>query len=472
MRHLVWIILQDINLLILLYFLSINSFYLITSLIAFRFLKKYAKRMKLFDANEVVAITGSPPITLFAPAYNEEATCVHSIRSLLTLQYADYEIIVINDGSKDATMQTLIDAFELKAAHRYPIENVPTKTVKQIYWSAIHPNLWVIDKVNGGKADALNCGLNYCSTPYFCAMDADSLLEPDALSRIIRPFLEDERTIAAGGIIRIVNGCEVNGGMVTKIGLPEKLLPRLQVLEYLRAFLAGRMGWDALQATLIISGAFGIFRRSIVAEVGGYSIGTVGEDMELVVRLHRHCLENKIPYRISFVPDPVAWTECPEQRKILGRQRERWQRGLVQVLTRHRKMLMNPRYGRIGLLAYPFFFFLEMLGPIVEFSGYILFIVALIFGSVTISYAVAFLMIAILLGVALSIAAVGLEELSFHRYPTTRDVLHLFWLAVIESFGYRQMLTYYRLKGIIFAMRGVKSWGVMERQGFTQQVSK
>jgi cellulose synthase/poly-beta-1,6-N-acetylglucosamine synthase-like glycosyltransferase len=291
-------------------------------------------------------------------------------------------------------------------------------------------------------------------------------LERDALTRVVRPFLEESKTVAAGGIIRIANGCTIEAGAVTNVRLPDSLVARFQVLEYLRAFLVGRMGWDALEGNLIISGAFGIFRRATVIAAGGFSTDTVGEDMELVVRLHRHFRSLGRPYRVVFVPDPVAWTECPERVRVLARQRDRWQRGLVESLTRHMPMLLNPRFGRIGLLAFPYFFFLEMLGPVIEAVGYVAFVVTLLLGLASIPYVVAFLAVAVALGVALSIAAVGLEELTFRRYPRFRDLLALFWLAVAENFGFRQMSAFWRIRGMVSKLRGIRAWGVMERKGF------
>ena len=297
-------------------------------------------------------------------------------------------------------------------------------------------------------------------------MDSDSLLERDALIRVVRPFLEDRRTVAAGGIIRVVNGCTVKAGVVTDIRLPRNLLVKFQVLEYLRAFLAGRVGWDALGATLIISGAFGIFRRSLVAEIGGFATDTVGEDMELVVRLHRHCLEKGIPYRISFVPDPVAWTEAPSTVRTLSRQRDRWQRGLSEVIFRHRDMLLNPRFGRLGMWAYPHFYFLEVWGPIIEVSGYVAFGVSLLLGWASTAYVLGFLTVAVVLGIVLSVMAVGLEELTFRRYPRTTDLLWFFALAVLENAGYRQLTAFWRIRGALSFMRKKKGWGDMTRTGF------
>ena len=459
-----------VNVLVIAYFVVLNLFYLLTSLTAFRALRRYARRLELLDTEELIAGGGVPPITLIAPALNEEATCVEATRSLLTLRYPEFEILVVSDGSRDATVARLTEAFALEPATRAPMAAIPTRAVRAIWHSRVHPNLWVIDKENGGKADALNVGLNHCRTPLFCAMDADGLLERDALIRVVRPFLERRDTVAVGGIIRIINGCAVERGAVTQVRLPTSLLARFQVLEYLRAFLSGRMGWAALDATLIISGAFGLFRRSIVVAAGGFATDTVGEDMELVVRLHRRCRERGGPYRVTFVPDPVAWTECPETFATLGRQRDRWQRGLTQSLVRHRRMLFNPRYGRIGLLAYPYFFFLEMLGPGVELAGYVAFALLVATGRASGPFVVAFLMVAFGFGVALSVAAVGLEELSFRRYPRLRDVMQLFALAVAENFGYRQLTTFWRVRGMISALRRKKGWGAMSRKGFVPRV--
>lgn len=459
-------VLQGATLLVLVYFLAVNAVYLFTSLLAFRGMSTYAERVRSLDFRELLTRGAAPPITLLAPAYNEEATCVESVRSLLALEYPDFEVLVVNDGSKDATVERLREAFELVPGDRIPTAGVPTARIRQVYRSRRHPNLWVIDKENGGKADALNAGLNHCQTPLFCAMDADTLLERDALHRVVRPFLEDETTVAVGGTIRIVNGCRVRHGLVEEVGLPRNLLARIQVLEYLRAFLAGRMGWDALEATLIISGAFGTFQRAAVVEAGGYATDTVGEDMELVVRLHRRMRERKVPYRIRFLPDPVAWTEAPESARVLGRQRDRWQRGLAQVLTRHRVMLLNPRYGRIGTLAYPYFVFLEMFGPFFELIGYLSVPILLLTGKVNLLFAATFLAVAVGLGLVLSVLAVALEELTFRRYPRRSDLYRLFLLAFAENIGYRQLSAWWRIRGMWNWLRKDESWGKMERKGF------
>ncbi len=453
----------------LIYFGTLNVSYLAMTFIAIRMLVSHARRQRSFQVHELIARESAPPISIIAPMYNEEATCLPAVQSLLALSYPHYEVIMVNDGSTDGTLDNVVAAFEMEQTARYPTATIPCAEIRGIYRSRQHHNLWLIDKENGGKSDALNAGINYCTKPLFCAIDADTLLDPDALLRIVRPFIEDSSTVAAGGIIRIVNDCPIHRGRVAEVKMPQNRLARYQVLEYLRAFLAGRVGWDAVGMVLIISGAFGLFKRSMVVEVGGYATDTVGEDMDLVVRLHRHCREKGLRYAVRFIGDPVAWTECPESMRILSRQRDRWQRGLAQVLTRHRKMLFNPRYGRVGMVAYPYFFFLEMVGPAVEVSGYLFFLLALITGSISTTHAVAFFMVAVVLGVVLSVLSVVLEEISFRRYNKVTDLLRLFWLAVEENFGYRQLHTWWRLKGLISHLRGRMEWGDMKRKGFAVQ---
>lgn len=459
-------LLEAFNLFILGYFFVLNASYLVMNLMAFRELRRYSDRLKTVRLEAFMRSVAPPPVTLIAPAYNEEHTCLESVRALLALEYPDFEVLVVNDGSTDGTLDVLRDTFELTPASRFPTARIPTETVRQVWRSRTHPNLWIVDKENGGKADALNAGINYCRTPLFCAMDADSLLEREALIRLTRPFMEDVSLVAAGGIVRIANGCTIRDGTLRQIRLPENLLARFQVLEYIRAFLGGRMGWDALGATLIISGAFGVFRRSAVVEAGGYRSDTVGEDMELVVRLHRHFREKGTPYTIRYIPDPVAWTECPESLRMLGRQRDRWQRGLIESLVGHLRMAFNPRYGRIGMLAFPYFLFFELLGPIIEFGGYVAFLVAVFTGHASNLYIFTFLALAVAFGVTISVTSVALEELTFRRYPRVRDLLQLFWLAILENFGYRQLITFWRMRGVISKLRRVESWGTMERKGF------
>lgn len=404
------------------------------------------------------------------PAYNEEFTIVASIRSLLQLTYHEYEIIVINDGSKDGTLAELQREFELIPFAEVYWNKLPTKPERGIWRSRRHPNLRVIDKENGGKADALNVGINAARYPLFCAVDADSILQRDSLQLIVQPFIEDARTVASGGTVRVVNGCDVSGGYLVSVGLPKKLLPLLQIVEYLRAFLFGRLGWSPLNALLVISGAFGLFRKSSVIEAGGYRTDTVGEDMELVMRLHRFHREQRIPYRIVFEPNPVCWTEVPETVRVLKSQRVRWQRGLSESLVLNRGLLFDLRGGWISWVAFPFTVLFEWLGPVIEVFGYVFMIVGFWLGIISWPAFLTFTLVAIVLGVLLSISALMLEEMSFHLYPSRRQFAILVLMAIVENFGYRQLVMLWRLKGLLHWMVGAKAkWGTMTRSANWQR---
>ncbi len=461
-------ILSVFNFAILVYFGVVSSIYIALTIVAFRSMRRHVNQLQAFRIDDIIASGANLPISVIVPAFNEASTIADSVRSLLSLQYPNYEVIVVNDGSSDGTLTRLRAAFELSPTNRAPTSSIETAAVRGLYRSRLHPTLFVVDKENGGKADALNAGLNLSRGAILCALDADTLLESDALARIARPFLENASTVAVGGIVRIANGSTIDGGSVTDVRLPRQILPRLQVLEYLRAFLSARVGWDALNSTLIISGAFGAFRRSMVGEVGGYDTNTVGEDMELVVRLHRHCRDTGTPYRISFIPDPVAWTEVPTSLGQLSRQRNRWQRGLGQVLVRHRSMILRPRYGTPGMLGLPFLVVFELIAPVVELAGWLALVAAILMGAASPVSIAAFLALAVFMGSAISLAAVALEELSFRRYHRLGDLTALLGVALIESFGYRQLTAIWRLQGLVAWVVGDTTWGEMHRKGFDQ----
>ncbi len=450
------------------YFLVVNLVYTLFIVMSYREILRQVRHGSFSDHRILVQSELTPPISVLAPAYNESATIVQSVKSLLKLNYGKYEVVVINDGSKDDTLQQLVQEFGLYRSKRLYRPYVQAKPVRGIYRSMLpeYGNLVVVDKENGGKADALNVGINVAQHPYVCSIDADSLLEDDALQKVIKPFLEDDTVIAAGGIVRIANGCEVVNGRVVKVGLSKKLLPIFQVVEYFRAFLSGRMAWHSVNGLLIISGAFGMFRRAELIEVGGYRHDTVGEDMELVVRLHRVKREQRKPYRVAFVPDPVCWTEAPEQVSILSRQRNRWQRGLFDTLRIHLRMLLNPRYGVVGMAAMPYFFFVELLGPVFELLGYIVMMVMLVLGQLNAPMAFLFFTVALVYGVMFSVGAVLFEEISFQRYPNPKDLAVLIAFGVLENFGYRQLTVWWRIKGLIDYFRGKTGWGSMTRKGF------
>jgi cellulose synthase/poly-beta-1,6-N-acetylglucosamine synthase-like glycosyltransferase len=451
---------------VLAYFFAINAWYLILLVSALLELRRHMLLITDESRHLLLSSTLSPTISILAPAYNEEATIETSLRALLALQYPNLEIIVISDGSKDRTVQVLIDRFSLVPVKTIYEQRIKTKPVRMLYRSSTYPALVVVDKENGGKADALNVGLSFARGELVCAMDADTLIEGDGLQRMVRPFLYATDVVATGGTIRVVNGSEVKHGRVLKARVPTHLLPGVQVVEYLRAFLFGRLGWNRLGGNIIISGAFGLFQRDAVVTAGGYLHDTVGEDMELVLRLKRLSYEKGGPGKIAFVPDPVAWTEVPESAAVLGRQRDRWHRGLADVLWRHRRMMFNPRYGVTGLFVYPYYAFVELLAPLIEVIGLLTLGLGLAFGMLDWKFAALFYLTAYGLGTAMTAFTLILEDLSFHRYATFRDRALLFWWALLENLGYRQMTVYWRLRGLWKFIRGRKEWGAMERKGF------
>ncbi len=453
---------------VLAYFLAINTLYLLFSVVAFFSLAQHRRRWTSRALEVVMRSPATPAISVIAPAYNEEATIEQSLRSLLLLNHPQFEVVVVNDGSKDKTIEKMVEAFGLMRAPVVYPQPLDTQPVRALYRSLDHPDLVVIDKANGGKADAINAGINAARYPLVCVIDADSILEPEALMRASLPFIENPDTLATGGIIRIVNGCTVEAGRVTKVDMPDSWLARFQVVEYLRAFLSGRVFMSAANALLIISGAFGLFRRDAVIEVGGFRHDTIGEDMEIVARLHRRWRDTNRPYRVVFQPDPVCWTEAPETRKILASQRNRWQRGTCQVLSYHMAMMGNPKYGSVGWFAMPYFLIFEAAGPLIEVSGYAVTLLAVMFGLLDVVFAQLFFLVAVVFGAMISITSVLLEEMSFRRYPKVRHLLLLAALGVVENFGYRQLTTYWRLKGLIDFLRNKQGWGVMTRKGFAK----
>ena len=450
----------------LVYFVVLNGTYLVFTGVAWRGITQHRRERRYAALEEAFASPLTPPISILLPAYNEEAGIVQSVHSLLALRYPSLEVVVVSDGSTDSTVERLREAFDLVPVRKALRAGIETAPVLATYASRLKPSLTVIEKENGGKADALNCGVNAARHAYVCAIDADALLEEDALLRVAKPIVDDpERVVATGGIVRIVNGCSVDHGRVVSVGLPTSSIATMQVVEYLRAFLVGRVGWSRLGLLLIISGAFGVFRRSLVEAVGGWSTTTVGEDVELVLRLHRHLKERGEEYRIEFVADPVCWTECPETLRVLSRQRRRWQRGLAEALWRHRRLVGNPRYGLLGMFALPYFLLFELLGPVIQLLGLPIVTVAFAVDSVSLGFLVAFLLMSLFLAVLLSVSALALEEVSFRRHASGREAARLLAYAVLENFGYRQINDVWRLQALVDLARGKTKWGEMPRRG-------
>lgn len=448
---------------ILIYFAVINSIYMVFTIIAFFDLLSFDRRFRRRGVGDVLSGTTFRPISILVPAYNEKETIVSSVRSMLDVGYPEFEVIVINDGSTDDTLTLLQHEFSLFPVTDATRQQLPTKPVKGVYRSLDHPNLVVLDKENGGKSDALNAGINISAYPLFCSVDADSLLNSDALLRIARPFVEDDRIVAAGGIVRVLNGSLVEHDRVVKSRAPSSLILLCQTIEYVRGFLTGRTALGRLNALLIISGAFGLFLKQAVIDAGGYNSNTVCEDMELVVRLHRYAREEKRVARAIFVPDPVCWTQVPSDWKSLLRQRDRWQRGLIESLWMHSKMMLNPKYGAVGMIGMPFYLFFEAIGPVVEFLGYLLIPLLWLVGELEPTFAILFFVLAVLYSIMLSLLALVVDDLLFQRYDRPRDLGKLMVSAFIEFIGYRQILTFRRgiaFFGVLFRRR---DWGKIKR---------
>lgn len=462
------------NYLVLAYYTAANGIYLVLLILAVSMISSHLLRLGYGKYQETIHPSVAPPISVLVAAYNEESNIVESTRSLLLLNYPDFEIVVVNDGSSDTTLKRLVDGFNLKRMNIIYRETISTARVLGFYLNPDVPNLLVVDKAHFGKADSLNVGINVSRAPYFCSVDADSILEKDALMRLMRPIIEEPELVkATGGIVRLVNGCDVNAGKLVKVRLPEDTLSRLQVVEYIRSFLFGRAGLSVLNSLLVISGTFSMFHKRTVQEAGGYLLNTVTEDMELVIRLHKHLIDKKIKYRINFVPDPICWTEAPKDLEVLKRQRRRWHLGLAESIYIYRKMLFNPRYGRIGLFALPYQLLVELLGPSIEVLGYFVVAVSFALGMVNLDFFLLFVTMAILIGIFFSTAAVLLEEMSYRRYPKLRDLMTLLAVGVIESFGYRQILALWRTEALIkFLFSKEKKWEVVKKEGFGQPAVK
>lgn len=458
------------NYLVISYYTVANAVYLVLLALAVWLIAANLRRLAYGGYHESLGPLGQPPVSVLIAAYNEESNIVETVRSLFRLNYPDYEVIVVNDGSEDGTLERLISRFGLKRSNLVYRPIIPTARVRAVYVNPEMPNFYVVDKAHSGKADSLNAGINLSGAPYFCSVDADSVLEDEALTRLMRPIVENPGEVrATGGIVRIINGCAVEDGRITGISLPKDSLSRFQVVEYIRSFLFGRAGLSALNSLLIISGTFSMFHKKSVADVGGYRKDTVTEDMELVVRLHRHLRRKKERYRVTFVPDPICWTEAPSSFAMLARQRKRWHTGLAESLIRYRSMLFNPAYGRVGLFAMPYHLLIELFGPVVEIFGYAVVASSFAFGLIGLEFFMLFLVLAVLVGVFFSTGAVLLEEITYRRYPRGRDLFILLVYGVLENFGYRQAVSFWRVQALLrYVFLGTGRWEVVEKKGFDE----
>jgi cellulose synthase/poly-beta-1,6-N-acetylglucosamine synthase-like glycosyltransferase len=463
----IYILLNVVNHTVFWYYFICNLAYLAILLIALKTSAAHQHSVESYRLQWITDSPLSPPISLIAPAHNEEKSIRIAIRNLLALDYPELEVIVVNDGSQDSTLQELQDEFQLRPVRSVYVKQVESAKVRGLYRSDVDSRLLVIDKEAGGsKADAVNAGLNAATSPYVCIVDSDSVLERDALLRIMIPVFEDpKRVVGVGGIVRVLNGSEIKDGQLRHVRLPRKGIETVQVIEYLRAFLLGREAWAQGNMMMIISGAFGLFRTDLVRAVGGYRSRAIGEDIDLVARLHRYLLEKGMDYRIQFVPDPVCWTEVPSDLKSLGRQRARWQKGLLDTLWPNRDMLFRPRYGRIGFFALPYLWIFELFAPVIEIGGIITIVLAAALGALSREFFLQFLIFGYAFATVISLGAVLQEEITYKRYNDWQDVVRLVSCCFLEHFPYRQLHMIWRLQGLWQFLRGDMAWRPVERKG-------
>lgn len=456
---------------ILYYTISIFSIYIFLAIVSAIELHRSFYSAKITNYDAIISSPFAPMITVIAPAYNESLTIVENIKALLALYYPNFEIIVVNDGSKDNTLEKAIKAFDLEKVPYVIDYKIPCNEITGIYKSQkkAFNNLTIIDKLNGGKADALNAGINISKGEYFISIDVDSIIDPYALQKLIKPFLEetDRKVIATGGVIRIANSCKIVDGQLIEINVPDNFLARCQVIEYNRAFLMGRLAWSRMDGLLLISGALGIFDKEVVIACGGYYTKTVGEDMELVVRMRKYMAEKKIKYKVDYISDPLCWTEAPTTLKVLGSQRNRWTRGTVDTLFLHRNIFFNPKYGFMGMVSHPFWVFYEWLAPYIEVFGVLYFLTIAFFGQPNWPLFYVMILFVYFFAVTFSTYAILFDHLAYHRYKKKRMIIKLIMTAWLEPIILHPMVVYWAIRGNFdLFIRKKKTWGNMTRVGF------
>ena len=446
------------------YFILMQAYLVFLALTSGMALRRNHHLRRFGRVGEMLSSKASPPVSIIIPAYNEEAGIVDAVRSMSIVKYPRFELVVVNDGSEDRTLESLIEAFSLEKV-RVPIrQTLPSATIRGVYRGRSGVDLTLIDKENAGRADALNAGINAARYPYVFLTDADVILAPDCLVQAMQRVVEDrERTIGIGGNIRPLNGSKVQLGHLIEASVPKRIVPRFQVLEYVRTFLATRPAWSWMNAVPLVSGAFGIWRRDAIMAVGGLAEGHMGEDMDLTMRIHRHYLQSKIPYRIVYEPSAVVWTEVPETLRVLRRQRIRWHRGLLTIVSDFKAMTFNLRYRQLGMITWSAFYLFEYLAPIIEFAGWFVIPIAWYFGAINSVALVWMLLIALGMGILNSLVALLLDE-SYGYFNSPEDTSRLIVMSLIENFGIRQMTVIWRIRAL-FGGRAVRNWGNMERRG-------
>lgn len=451
------------ELIFFIYFLIINLGYLSLNVLGLMSIRPHALNQmhKLWPLN---LDHTSPPISIIVPAYNEELTIVDSINSLLNVNYIKYEIIIVCDGSKDNTLGELKKHFQLVRSYDSFREELIHQPILETYHSLKDPRIRVVYKKNGGKADATNCGINISQYPLFCCIDADTLLDPECFNKMIKPFIFNNNTIAVGGIVRALNGIEVENGLVKEFRLPKTVIELSQVVEYLRSFFLGRMGWMATDSLLIISGAFGLFQKKAVINVGGYRKGSLGEDMDLILRLRRYYLKTGESYKIDFLPDAISYTQVPDDWATLGKQRRRWQRGLWECLVEHKELLFNRKGGYVAFLSYPFFILAEALGPVFELLGYIGVICLSLLGWINPYTALFFYVFSVLIGLIISFTSIIIEDFYYNNF-SFKYLMYMTAIFFLEVCFYRYVSLYWRIQGTAqYFFQSKHDWGDMKRK--------
>jgi len=460
------------NYFFLIYGISLMTIYFLGVILASRAINSNKKKSRFLQVDDIVSATDIPSVALIAPAYNEGMTIIENVKSLLSIQYPYYELIVVNDGSKDDSLEKLIKEFRLeKMDATFITQPIPTATVKYVYKSVLkkYTHLTVLDKNNGGKADALNAGINFATSELVVCTDVDCIIEQNALLKMVRPYLEeyDREIIACGGGIGIANDSIVRNGVLKELKLPNKIVPMIQVVEYIRSFLLGRMAWTEINGLMLVSGAFGMYPRKRVIEVNGFNPKTVGEDLELCIRLRRLMEEKNISYRVVYLPETLCWTEGPSDYHVLIQQRDRWARALWETLRIHRDLSFNRKYGAMGVLYYPYWVIFEFGAPIIEALGLIFIFVFALFGMVNWTIAILLFTAVYLIGCIFSSAAIFMYVKNFNHYNKPKQVIELLLAAYLEPFVYHPILLYGQLKGYYKKIFGIKSgWGTMTRKGF------
>ncbi|WP_341837229.1 glycosyltransferase [Chitinophaga pollutisoli] len=479
------------------YGLAMLTMYAILAILSFRGVMRFKRKDRNTDYTCMLNSELAPGISVIAPAFNEGVTIIQNVRSLLTLNYSRFEVIIVNDGSTDDTLQKLIDEFELREVDFAYNERIKTQPVRRLFKSTdvAYDKLVVIDKVNGkSKADASNAGINAAAYDYFLCTDVDCIIEKDTLLRLIKPFMEEEykkvqqigepcpecgfvhiveegvRVIASGATLRLANDCEIDQGVLVRVRPPRKLLPRFQEMEYIRAYVLGKMGWSMINCVPNVSGGLGLFDKEIAIKAGGYDHKSFAEDMDIVTRMCQYMIDNKMRYAVRYIPTTQCWTEGPPNMKVFSRQRTRWGRGMAEIVTIHRKMIFNPRYKLMGMVVLPCSLLFEFLAPIIEFTGVLYYIYLIATNAINWDYALILLAFVYLYSVMITTLAICWDQLTFRYYNSWREVVGLALMAFLEPIIYHPLIVFFALRGYWFFLTGKKSnWGNMQRQGFGQR---